>query len=598
MILKDIKTLFDANDLFVHYILKNHKRMFLVKFCSVILNGFAAMVVSHTSKLFIESIYLSNGIVYAMKYIIFWMLYILVMNIVENCSNLYCNYTYSKAKLVVKEDLYSKISNLTFSYYDIPENKDALSRVVKYSENAGPQLMNYFFSLLANIIGAISIFYLLLPFAWWIVFFLIALISYRSLMDTLISKENYSFQKNNTLLMRKIMYYEQIFLDPNQVLDMNIYNASSFFFSNYKKSKDEYIRLVKKHEAKKNTLNILSVVAIVIQNVILYLYIGQQMIKGLVTVADFTMFFTAVNYFNIILSNFRKTFSSFVPMVLDSKNYNDFLNLSNQYKYIEINKVEEKKIIDCIEKIEFKDVSFKYPLKQEYTLKNISFQINKGELLILTGINGAGKTTLLKLLLNLYSPTEGQILVNSIPLECIDIASYWKCCGIMLQNINIYSISACENIAFNRIEKDNFYDILNAVGMQEFFEKQDDGIYTELSRSFSKKGVLLSEGQRQKIALARLFYHNDDFLIMDEPTSSMDTKSEKNIIDLIIRTRQTDKCKTFVIISHKLSFCIGADKVLFLKNGRLINSGNHEYLIANCPEYKELFFAQAEKYLT
>lgn len=591
-----------ANKQFLTQISQHSWMLFFLQALSILLSGFSAALVSKTSKAFINSIVLDDSLTLAMGHIVFLVSYTLVMNIIQHFTTTYCNYSYSKAQIIVKETISKRIANIKLSFYDKPENRDILSRALKYSENGGPQLLNYLFSLLTNLVAIISILYVLTPFSLWIVFFLIALTIYKTVIEVIVSKKNYQFQKDKTLLNRKSSYFSGLFSNANVILDMNIYDAFNFFFSKYTKTQKEKIDLDKKQSIKINFFNILALASVILQNLVLYYYIGLELIKGNISVADFTMFFTAVNFFNTILSNFRKSFSQFIPMALEAQNYTDFINTSDDEKYVPENHNPEEKIkIECIETIEFKNVSFKYPLKDNYILNEISFVIKRGEIISLVGINGAGKTTLIKLLLGLYAPTEGEILINNISLDKINILSFWQCCGTMFQQFNIYSTSAYENITFKEFSDENtdgknIDEILIYTDLMAMFEKHENGIHTELSRSFDPKGVALSGGERQKVALARLCYYNSNLLILDEPSSALDAKAENDLFRIIDHIHQNDSNKIIMFVSHRLSSSVQADKIIFIKNGAATHIGDHSYMMESCPEYKELFLMQAKNY--
>ncbi len=584
-----------ANAPFLKYVSTHHWLLYILQIVSILISGFSAALVSKTSQVFINQIVVSGNFQKAMSVIIFWMFYTVVMHILQHAVNIYSNYAYDKGSVLVKKRMSTVLTNLNMSFYDIPENKNILTRAIKYAENGGPRLLNYLFSLVTNIVAILSLLYILTPFAWWIVVFLLFLTIYKTIIEVLVAKKQYVFQKEKTLLNRKVSYFGSVLSNANQILDINLYDAFDFFFSKFKANKNESIYLDRKHNIEINFLNILAVLSVVIQHIVLYAYIGNELLLGRVSIADFTMFFTAVNYFNSVLSNFRKAFSSYIPMTLEAQNYIDFLETPSVYKYVD--KADKKIQINCIKSIEFKNVYFKYPQKSEFVINDMSFLIAPGETISLAGQNGAGKTTLIKLMLGLYRATEGQILINACPIEDIDIKSYWQCCGTIFQQFNIYSMSAYENITFDDTKATDIDDVVEQCGLTSIFEKEEDGIYTELSRDFNPKGTRLSGGERQKIAIARICYFNRQFLILDEPSSALDAKAEHELFDFIEQIQKKESSRIVLFVSHKLSSSVRANKILFIMNGNLIGMGNHDCLMESCSEYRELFMLQAEKYI-
>ena len=158
-------------------------------------------------------------------------------------------------------------------------------------------------------------------------------------------------------------------------------------------------------------------------------------------------------------------------------------------------------------------------------------------------------------------------------------------------------MSAYENITFTESLDENINEILIETDLMELFGRCENGIYTELSRSFDPKGINLSGGEKQKVALARLGYYNRKFLILDEPSSALDAKAENDLFRIINNIHQNDHTKIILFVSHRLSSSVQADKIILIKNGFVSHTGNHPYMIENCAEYKELFLMQARNYI-
>lgn len=588
-----------SNRIFASIIFKKYWPLFIMQTLTILLAGLSAAIVSKTSKLFLESIIVNKSLSKAISFIIFWMLYMFVMNVMQHFATTYTNYAFAKAQISVKANIFKKISDLKLSYFDVPKNRDILTRAIQYADNGGPQLFNYLFSLLTNIVAIVSILYVLTPFAWWITLFLVALTIYKTAIEIYVSRKNFRFQKEKTLLGRKISYFGGLFSSPNAILDINIFNAFQYFFTKYKSEQNKIINLNRKHGVKVNLCNLLALLSVIAQNVILYFYIGSGLVKGVFTVADFTMFFTAVNSFNTILTNFRKSISQYVPMALEAQNYMEFLKAPAEERYqLETPLPVQKRIeIQSIETIEFRDVSFRYPLKNNYILNKVSFTVQKGQIISVVGLNGAGKTTLIKLLLGLYTPTEGEILINNIPITSINILSYWQCCGTLFQNFNIYSLPAYENITFEDSYQYDIDGILQKTGLKQLFEQQELGIHTELSRSFDPHGIMLSGGEKQKVAFARLCFHQRHLLVLDEPSSALDARSEDDLFRLINQLHADSPEGIVIFVSHRLSSSTQANKILFVQNGTVLYSGDHSYMMENSPEYRDLFLMQAGKYI-
>ncbi|HVQ44662.1 MAG TPA: ABC transporter ATP-binding protein [Candidatus Saccharimonadia bacterium] len=248
-------------------------------------------------------------------------------------------------------------------------------------------------------------------------------------------------------------------------------------------------------------------------------------------------------------------------------------------------------------RIEFEKVSFRYPGGEHEVLREVSFVLEPGEGLAIVGANGAGKTTLIKLLLRLYDPTSGRILVDGQDLRAINAASWYRRIGALFQDFNRYdSLSVRDNIALGRAAtKANSAEVRAAAeeaGANGFIEEYPHTYDQILNRSF-KNGIEPSGGQWQRIALARAFYRDASILILDEPTSAIDAKGEFEIFEQIAANQRE---KSTIIISHRFSTVRNADMIIVLENGTITERGSHEQLVALGGRYHELFELQASGY--
>ncbi|MEO1654869.1 MAG: ATP-binding cassette domain-containing protein, partial [Bacteroidota bacterium] len=246
-------------------------------------------------------------------------------------------------------------------------------------------------------------------------------------------------------------------------------------------------------------------------------------------------------------------------------------------------------------RIEFREVSFAYPGGKR-VLHHISFVIEPGESIALVGQNGAGKSTIINLLCRFYDAEEGQILINDIDIREIELASWYKALGTLFQNYVQYHFTIRENIAFENASAARLEDLQDAAqksGAQDFIQKLPAAYEQQLGKEF-EKGEELSGGQWQKLAIARAFYNQPPVLILDEPTSAIDAEAEYQIFNNLEQTYQD---KSLILVSHRFSTVRNADKIYVIEEGRIIEQGNHEALLAQKGKYAEMFYLQAEGYL-
>ena len=248
------------------------------------------------------------------------------------------------------------------------------------------------------------------------------------------------------------------------------------------------------------------------------------------------------------------------------------------------------------EGIRLENVSFTYPGGDRPALANLDLTIRPGERVALVGENGAGKTTLIKLLLGLYRPTAGRILVDGVDLNELALDDWYRRFGTVFQDFVRYQTTVRENIVFGWLEGRDDTQALAATvarsGADEVIAALPDGLDTRLGKEF-QAGVDLSVGQWQKLAIARAYFRPADILILDEPASALDAKAEAAVYEHFARMAEAS---TVLLISHRLGSCRIADRILVLRAGALVEQGTHTELLAVGGEYAALYRLQAAWY--
>lgn len=305
------------------------------------------------------------------------------------------------------------------------------------------------------------------------------------------------------------------------------------------------------------------------------------------TIATLTMLFSAINNLDDAVFTIVYNIRSYYNDCLYQEDFINFMEIESVFKY-------GTKKISSIEKVEFRNVSFKYPRTDKYVLKNVSFTLQNKEKVSIVGLNGSGKTTIIKLLCRFYEVTEGEILINDININEIDKESYMKLLAVVFQDYKVISYSIKSNIAILDENKDKLYDALDRAGALELVQKLPDKENTYVNKWFDKKGVEFSGGEMQKFAIARSLYKDCDLVILDEPTSALDPIAEAEIYyhykDIIGE-------KLSIFISHRLSSCIFSDRILVLDGASIVEEGSHKDLMKNKNGlYYKMFTSQAEYY--
>lgn len=319
-----------------------------------------------------------------------------------------------------------------------------------------------------------------------------------------------------------------------------------------------------------------------------------QVIGGVFGIGTYTFYASIVDRFRTATSSFLSNISSIQESSLILR---DLFRVFDAKPTI-VSPVDAIVLpLGVVPKIEFKNVSFRYPNAEKKVFDNVSFVIEPGEKIALVGPNGAGKSTLIKLLARLYDPSGGAVIIGGHNIRTLDLDVWRSNLGVLLQDFNQYMLSMRDNIEIGRIQE---RDIDNRLE-QSIRQADADSVISNYSAGLEqmltpvhKDGAVLSGGQWQRIALARTFFRNANVVVLDEPTAAVDSIAEAEIFDSLMKQHEG---KTTIIISHRFSTVRRADRIFVLDEGRIIEQGSHDELMKiGDGTYREMFELQAEGY--
>ena len=244
--------------------------------------------------------------------------------------------------------------------------------------------------------------------------------------------------------------------------------------------------------------------------------------------------------------------------------------------------------------VEFRDVSFRYPDSEAWALRHVNLKFQVGSRLAVVGENGSGKSTFIKLLCRLYDPTEGEILLNGIDIRKYQYPDYIALFSVVFQDFHLLALPVGQNVAGRtQYDRERVTKCLTQAGIMDRVEKMDQGLDTYLYKDLEKKGVEVSGGEAQKIAIARALYKDAPFIILDEPTAALDPIAEAEVYS---KFDQIAGDKTAVYISHRLSSCKFCDDIVVFDHGHIVQQGSHQHLVEAEGMYAQLWQAQAQYY--
>ncbi len=426
-----------------------------------------------------------------------------------------------------------------------------------------------------------------------IVILIIAIIP-SFLGETKFSEASYSLTRSWTPQRRELDYLRYIGASDETAKEVKIFGLADFISSRFERLADQYYKANRKLAISRafwgSALAIIGTAAYYGA----YVYIAMRTVEGEISVGQLTFLAGSFLQMRNMLQGIMNRFSQIAESALYLQDLFDFFeirpDIHSQQQGLKIPSPIATGFI-------FEKVGFKYRGSENWSLRNLSFQLQAGEKLALVGENGAGKTTLVKLLARLYEPTEGRILLDGIDLREYELADLRKNVSIIFQDYMKFQLEARENIAVGDIESlENQANIEQSAlkSLADTVIEKLPGQYQQMLGKRFLGGVELSGGEWQKIALARAYMGDAQLMILDEPTSALDARAENEVF---IRFAELMVGRSAVLISHRFSTVRMADRILFLENGSMLELGSHEELMEKDGKYASLFRLQAKGYV-
>ena len=391
---------------------------------------------------------------------------------------------------------------------------------------------------------------------------------------------------------RQLAYYHQLLVDTKSAQEIKLFNIGAYFINRYREVFDTVFKRVRSLKLSHTKSTVLFSLLHGIGLTILYAYVMLISVRGKITIGDLAMYFS-------IVASMQQTFwmltmmaGQLIGSTAGLRTFWSFFELVPVLKTVELSEDFSQISRD----VEFRNVSFRYPGREESVFSDISFSIKAGETLAIVGENGAGKTTLVKLLCRFYDPTEGQIFIDNVPLDQYRLENLRQKIAPVFQDFSRFFLTAGENIGIGNVaEVNNDAAVIQAAKQGQadtVVSKLPEGYQTLLGRQF-EGGIDLSGGEWQKVAISRSFMRDAEILILDEPTEALDAESEHALFQ---RFKMLTQGVTTLLISHRFSTVRMADRILVIDEGEILEEGTHEQLMKKEGRYATLYRMQSEKY--
>jgi len=499
----------------------------------------------------------------------------------------------SKLNLHINLLIIRKALTLDLSYFEDAEFYDKLQNARREADWRALRIVVQTFGVLQGAITLISFALLLIRFSPWL-----TVILFGATIPSFIAQNKYAGLNFRLLSWRaperrRMTYFEHLLTVDSYVKEIRLFGVGEPLLKRYQeyfwKFFQEDVELAKGRSVASVMWGLLSSFSYYFS----YGWIVLRTIGGLITLGDMTLYLTI---FRQSQGTFQAIFSGLTQL------YENSLFMSNLFAYLDLepqmSPPEHPQPMPTViqEGIELRNVSFRYPGRSEWALRNVNLMLRPGEKLALVGTNGAGKTTLIKLLTRLYDPTEGEILLDGVNLQEYELNEWRQKIGVIFQDFVRYHLTASENIGLGQVDAmDDQARIVEAAqkgGADDVLAKLPEGYDTMLGKWF-KDGHDLSGGEWQKVALGRAFMRDAEILVLDEPTAALDAEQEYRIFQ---RFRELTEGKLAILISHRFSTVRMADRIAVIENGTIAELGSHEELMAQDGTYAHLFNIQAQGY--
>ena len=521
-----------------------------------------------------------------------FVVFVVVTNL---CTTLFYEVSMPKQKeklyFAIYKTIYEKAAKMDYEAYDNPEYYNDLVLAMNAMNERAYAVLSNTQDILTNIIGVLTIGAVIVTIDLVCLIFVAVCVAIMTPIGRLIAKVNVERTEAMTPFDRKNLYFSRVFYLQDYAKELRLSGAGKMIETRYNKNIFDRIKNISPYLTKQWKLYFCQ--ESLPMTILIYLGITLLMgYKALVTkevsMGDFAATFNgAASISNSVFAITSQFAINIRENGLYVEKFRRFMNSKEKMASGTKTTVFEKPPV-----IKFENVSFKYPGTEKYVLKNVNLEILPYKKIALVGYNGAGKTTLTNLLLRLYDVTEGAITINGVDIKEWDISAYHRNFAVVFQDFSLFGATLGENVSMDDSpDTEKTEDALSAASFNRDLPNGTDSI---LLREFDDDGVALSGGEAQKVAIARAFYKNCAFAILDEPSANLDPVAEYSLNQSMVKAADS---KTVMFISHRLSTTVMADEIYMLENGEIIERGSHEELMALNGKYAYMFRLQAEKYI-
>ena len=489
-----------------------------------------------------------------------------------------------------KENLFSYIATMRYESLENPAIAVQTNRICQGEPNSPIEMLDLLIKFLSSLINIVFITTIISTLNPLVIIIMIVVLIVNSVVTKKLNKQNYTFNLEQSTRINILSTYQSDLPNPMNGKEIRLFGTKDFFLTRYIREDRRAEVLSQKNYRFGLKWRTIHVITNAFQQISMYAIAIFDVIFNNLAVGTLTIFLSAANQFSGSLNNIVNAYLGISQYCLHVKEIKKFRSepvLSNQTG-------DSIPVVNPDSVIEFKNVSFKYPGSERYALRNLNFQIRLSEKVCIVGANGSGKTTFIKLLTKLYTPTEGEILLDGVNIKEYDYVSYQSLFAPVFQDFCKYNLPLSLNIALEEnYDKNRLEDAIERSGLKPFVSSLAKGYDTSIGKRVDKSGVEPSGGEGQKMAIARAIYHDAPMYLLDEPTAALDPLAE---YDIYARFSEMITNRAAILVTHRMSAVQLADKVAVFANGQVVESGTHKELYEKGGVYAEMFNKQAQFY--
>ena len=522
------------------------RRSFRLRLLYVTLQSVLPLVNLYILKLLVDAVedgVRGNGSMEGVMLYLAVMVFVFLANRIVSALNAVNNDVLGQRLVDYMADLMQRqAARLDMAYYDNPDYYDSLHRAQQEASSRPLAILGNFMSLFGSLLSIAGIVALLATATWWIIVVMVVAVVPGFLVRLYKARRIYRFRRENTQLYRRTGYYSALLSSRDYAKEMRAYSLIDFFRSRFVDSRRQLVGELLRISRRLGALDVLSGI---VEAAAMFAVVGllvSQAFAAAITMGTFVMLFEAFRRGQGYLSSLVASIAALYDNRLFVTNLFDFLDFEPQV----LSPAEPLPMPQKIETVEFRDVTFRYPDMQRDVLQHYSLVARVGEVTRIEGENGFGKSTLVKLLLRLYDPQQGQVLINGIDIRRFSLDDLRTAVAVLFQDFGRYALTAEENIALGNLSDSRLRQAAALAHADTIIDRLPDKYANMLGRTFDG-GAELSMGQWQRIALARLLYTDAPVLVLDEPTAWMDIPTRELFNDTVDKLRHN---KTIIIITH------------------------------------------------